>query len=301
MLISPAGGLLQVEPFRMDMTYWKLYAESAFANGDPTAILTLLFLFLARMSPIIVQSPFFGSKILPGPVKMTFAISLFALFFPHFLTVTKTPLGFGTHAVILCVKELFIGYLLGLIISMPFTIVQSTGMLIDHQRGGASLMVNDPTIQNQSSPLGTLFNFILIVLFFMIGGPFSFIEAIMQSYEVIPPDQFINPHFFLNTSAFWQIALTFFNTVMKLSLQLAAPALIAILMTDVFLGIANRLATQVQITFLGMPLKSLLALLVIFIGWNILTNQMTKEAMLWLRKMERIVLMLKNPEITPSE
>lgn len=282
-------------------TYWEIYANSPLASGDPTTIFTFLFLFLARMLPIIAQVPFFGSKLLPNPVKMTFAISLFVLFFPHFLTITKTPLSFGTSSVILFAKEFFIGYLLGLIMSMPFIIVQTTGMLIDHQRGGASLMVNDPTIQNQSSPIGTLFNFLLILIFFNLGGPLSFIEAIMQSYEVIPPDQFINPHFFINTSAFWQTSLTFLNTIMKLSLQLAAPALIMILMTDVFLGIANRLATQVQITFLGMPLKSLLALLVVFVGWEVLMNQMGKESFIWLRKMERIVLMLKNPEQTPPE
>jgi len=115
----------------------------------------------------------------------------------------------------------------------------------------------------------------------------------MQSYEIVPPDQFINPFFFERTSAFWNIAVNLLNTVMKLSIQLASPALIAILMTDVFLGIANRLATQVQITFLGLPLKSLLALTVLCIGWNVLTNQMAIESYSWLNNIQRILLMFK--------
>lgn len=277
----------------MTDNYWMMYLNSALASQEPTAAFTLFFLFLARILPIIAQSPFFGSRILPHPVKLAFAMSLFAIFVPHLLVVTTTPLLFNPLSLMLFAKEMFVGYLLGFLISIPFIVVQTAGMLIDHQRGGASLMVNDPTIQNQSSPLGTLFNMVLIYIFYMIDGPFLFIEIIVQSYEIIPPDQFINPFFFERTSAFWDTAVKLLNTVMLLSIQLASPALIAILMTDVFLGIANRLATQVQITFLGLPLKSLLALTVLCIGWNVLANQMAIESYSWLNTIRRILVMFK--------
>lgn len=277
----------------MTDSYLEMYLNSALASQEPTAAFTLFFLFLGRILPIIAQSPFFGARVLPHPVKLAFAVSLFAIFIPHLLVVTTTPLVFNPFSIVLFAKELFVGYLLGFLISIPFTVVQTAGMLVDHQRGGASLMVNDPTIQNQSSPLGTLFNMILIYIFFIIDGPFLFIEAIMKSYEIVPPDQFINPFFFERTSAFWDVAIKLLNTTMKLSIQLASPALIAILMTDVFLGIANRLATQVQITFLGLPLKSLLALTVLCIGWKILTNQMAIESFVWLQKIQQVLLMFK--------
>ena len=187
------------------------------------------------------------------------------------------------------------GFAMGFMISMPFTIVSNAGIIIDHQRGGASLMVNDPTIQNQSSPLGTLFNFCLIYIFFVIDGPFLFIEAIITSYDVIPPDQFFNPHFFLKGSGFWDMQIKVFNKVMIISVQLATPALLAILMTDVFLGIANRLAPQVQITFLGMPLKSLLALAVVCLGWKLFEEAMTKQCYEWLAVTKNMITLFKPP------
>ncbi len=269
-----------------------MYANSALSAEEPTAIFTLFFLFAARILPIIAQSPFFGARILPHPVKLTFCICLFAIFLPHLTRVsTTTPLLFHPMSILLFAKEFIIGWLMGLLISVPFIIVQSAGMLIDHQRGGASLMVNDPTIQNQSSPLGTMFNMVLIYIFFLIDGPFLFIDAIMKSYEIIPPDKFINPVFFQKSSAFWELSITILNRVMVLSIQFAAPALIAILMTDVFLGIANRLATQVQITFLGLPLKSLLAMLVLCVGWKVLCGQMIEESYTWLRLLENALYM----------
>ncbi len=279
----------------MGQDYTTVFLNSAFATQNFLAVMSLLFLFMARILPIIALAPFFGSKILPHPVKMTFALSLFVIFIPQLLLVTTTPLTFDWLLLILLMKELFIGFAMGFIISVPFTIVQNAGIIIDHQRGGASLMVNDPTIQNQSSPLGTLFNFVLIFIFFRLNGPFLFIDAITTSYEVIPPDQFFNTHFFLRGSGFWDLQLKLFNKMMIISIQLCTPALLAMLMTDVFLGIANRLAPQVQITFLGMPLKSLFALAVVCVGWKIFTDDLAKLAYDWINITKNMVTMFRPP------
>ena len=273
-------------------SYLYVFLTSAFNAGNPLSVLCLLFLFFARFMPIVALSPFFGAKVLPHPVKVTFSLSIFVIFLPQLLNVTTTQLTFSPYIVVLMTKELFVGLLLGFLVSMPFSIAQNAGIIIDHQRGGASLMVNDPTIQNQSSPLGTLFNFVLIFIFFMIEGPFLLLNALITSYEIIPPDQLINTHFFDKTSAFWEMMLKLFNDVMVVSIQLSTPALLSILMTDMFLGIANRLAPQVQITFLGMPLKSLLALVVVCFGWKLFGEELVRQCFIWLDTVKNALLMI---------
>lgn len=257
--------------------YVSLYMSTAFAEDDLTPFLSLMFLFMGRIFPIIALVPFFGGKVLPRPVKVTFAISLFAIFLPQLIFVTKTPLDFNVTLVIYLAKEVFVGLLLGFFLSIPFIVVQNAGILIDHQRGGASLMVNDPTIQNQSSPLGTLFNLVLIYLFFMIDGPFIVLEIVSQSYTILPPDKMLSSALFDDNSQVFTKIIGVLGNLMILSTQLAAPALIMILMTDFFLGIANRLAPQVQITFLGMPLKSLLALVIVFFGWRLFNEEIISQ------------------------
>lgn len=278
--------------------YAQVFLNSALAKGNALGPLTLMILFLARFLPIIAMSPFFGARVLPHPVKVTFALSMFVIFLPKLLLVTTTPLTFNPMAILLLCKEMLIGFIMGFMISMPFSIVQSVGIIIDHQRGGASLMVNDPTIQNQSSPLGTLFNYVLIFVFFAIDGPFLFIDAILTSYEVVPPDQFINGAFFAKNSNFWQMQTKLLNVMMTITMQLSAPALLAILMTDVFLGIANRLAPQVQITFLGMPLKSLLGLTVVCIGWKLYNKEVIRQCYYWLEQINELLSMLKMASTT---
>ncbi|MFN4174191.1 MAG: EscT/YscT/HrcT family type III secretion system export apparatus protein, partial [Parachlamydiaceae bacterium] len=153
-----------------------------------------------------------------------------------------------------------------------------------------------------SSPLGQLFNYILILLFFQVDAPFLFIDAISKSYEVIPPDTFLNEKFFSKDTPFWQLMFSILNDVMVISIQLATPALLIMLMTDLFLGIANRLAPQVQITFLGMALKSLLGLVIVTLGWPVLTNLFTKISIDWINRIVQILNSLNNilKEVPPS-
>lgn len=274
----------------MTDSYLELFLKSAFATSSLSSALSLLFLFFARMLPIIALSPFFGARVLPNPTKVYFAISLFVIFLPVLLLSTTKPTGYDTMLMMNMGKELFVGFSLGFLISLPFIIFQASGMLIDHQRGGASLMVNDPTIQNQSSPIGTMFNMVAIYIFYSIDGPFLFLDAIQRSYEIIPPDQALNPLFFTQKAPFWQTQMQLFNEVMTITIQISAPALIAILMTDFFLGIANRLAPQVQVTFLGMPLKSLLGLAIIFFGWFLMTDEFAKQMYHWIDVVSQAVI-----------
>lgn len=269
--------------------YVSYYLSSGFAKEGPTAFLSLVLLGMGRLFPIIALAPFFGSKVLPHPVKVVLGLALFTIFLPQLTSSVKQPLDFNYMLLVYMMKELFIGFIMGFFISIPFNIVQSAGIIIDHQRGGASMMVNDPTIQNQSSPLGTLFNLIFIYIFYLMNGPFLVIEIIAKSYSILPPDQFFNANFFSLSQPFWQEVVGLLGKVMILGTQLATPALLIILMTDVFLGIANRLAPQVQITFLGMPLKSLLGLTIVFIGWQILTAQFLSEGYTWIRYLSNLV------------
>lgn len=277
----------------MGESYGELFLGSVFHGANPAAFLSLFFLFMARILPIIAQAPFFGAKVLPHTTKMVLAIALFAIFMPKLLVIVKVPPTFDVHLILLILKEMTIGTVLGYLITVPFNIVQIAGIVVDHQRGGASLMVNDPAIQSQSSPLGTLYNLVLIYIFYIIDGPFLFIDALVTSYDVLPPDQYFNPLLTEKGSLYWKVTMNLLSKTMIIATQLASPALIAILMTDLFLGIANRLAPQVQVTFLGLPLKSLLGLTAVTLGWSLFTEQIAKESLSWLQMMTELIYSFK--------
>ena len=69
-------------------------------------------------------------------------------------------------------------------------------------------------------------------------------------------------------------------------------------MTEMFLGIANRLAPQVQIAFLGMSLKSLVGLFVLWAGWFFILKQTSNETLNWFDLINKIVLSFQPYKLT---
>ncbi len=203
----------------------------------------------------------FWARRLPGGVKIGTAIAITAIMLPYLISHAKTPIvTYDALFACYCLKELFIGTVIAFLVGIPFYIAQSSGVLIDFLRGSSALQVQDPIMQSQSSSIGQLYNYVFIVLFYDIGGPFIFFEGVLNSYSIIPADSFIPVAFFSLQMPFWQFMMGMLTKFLALSLQLAAPSLVAILMAEMFLGIANRLAPQVQIAFLGMALKSFVGL-----------------------------------------
>lgn len=261
---------------------------SKLSSYAPISTLALFLLGLFRIAPIVSMAPFFGSKT-PAPVKMGFLIVLSVIFLPQIALTSKTLVGFNVEFILLCFKELFIGFILALFVSIPFYMAESAGITIDFLRGASSLQVTNPFMQTQTSDIGILYNTVLIVIFYQIDGPFYFFNALFETYRIIPADGWMPPQFFAFGHPFWQTVWGCTNRIMAVGIQLAAPSLLAILMTEMFLGIANRLAPQVQIAFLGMSLKSLVGLAMLCAAWFFILQQMTKQTMLWINDMNRVI------------
>lgn len=258
----------------------------------PTSVLFFFLLGLMRIVPIVVIAPFLGAK-LPGGVKIGLAVALTALFLPQIMLTSHQAAVFDLSFLSYAFKELFLGFLLAFMVSVPFYVAQSAGVLIDFMRGSSSLGVTDPTTQSQITPIGLLYNYVLIVLFFQIDGPFYFFDAVSQSYALLPADGIVNSSFFTLKHPLWHTLLHLLTSFTALSIQLAAPALISILMAEMFLGIANRLAPQVQIAFLGMSIKSLLGIALLWTGWYFILQQLAKQTLLWLRDLTHILISMQ--------
>ena len=65
---------------------------SAISNFAPISALSLFFLGMMRLAPVIAWAPFFGSKT-PPPVKMGLLIALTVILLPHMAMTSKTLIG----------------------------------------------------------------------------------------------------------------------------------------------------------------------------------------------------------------
>lgn len=266
---------------------------STLPNMTLWGVVSLFLLILMRFAPILAMAPFLGAKLAPGVARMGLAVFLSIIFLPYLIVNVKEPITFNNAFILYSLKELLIGFILGFFIAVPFYIVQTSGIIVDYLRGASIMQSQDPSLQTQASPIGIFYNYILIVIFFQISGPFLFFDALVKSYEVVPPAEFINPLFFSVKSTFWKTSMDIINQIVAIAIQLSAPCIVAILMAEMFLGIANRLAPQVQIAFLGMSIKSLLGLALLWAAWFFILKQFTKQTYDWLSLINKIIAYMK--------
>jgi len=223
-------------------------------------ILFSLFVVAARVSPLFLLMPFMNRALVPRMVRFAMSAGIAFVVVPVLPSTTDAwPSGVALLAMI--VKEGIIGLLLGFLIAIPFWTFEAIGFVIDNQRGASMAATLNPMTGHDSSPLGIAFNFAFIT-FFMLGGGFTlFLSVIYDSYRLWAPHEFW-PSLGPDAAALFLVQL---NRLVMMALLMAAPVLIAMLLSELGLALVSRFAPQLQVFFLAMPIKSALALFVLVI------------------------------------
>lgn len=247
---------------------------------SPQTFLVLVGLSFARLVSFFSIVPFFGGAAVPARVKVATAMALVIILYPAIAASVpeNQSLGFGPLGFIgLLAKEVFVGFTLGFIASLVFEAVQVAGRIVDFQRGSTMGELYAPQIQSRVSELGQFKLQLAIVLFIAIGAHRFFIGAMLRSFEYIPALTYpkLSPVAASGVSPSIELIAQLTAAVLNIGLQLAAPALIALLLTDLFFGIINRVAPQVNVFFLSMPVKMLVGVIIILLALPVLASRMT--------------------------
>lgn len=244
-------------------------------SQSPQTFLVLVGLSFARLASFFSIVPFFGGASVPARVKVATSMALVVVLYPSIAATVPEgqALGFGPLGFIaLLAKETLVGFTLGFVASLVFEAVQVSGRIVDFQRGSTMGELYAPQLQSRVSELGQFKLQLAIILFLTIGAHRYFIRSLLESYEYIPALGF--PNIANGWSPAAEVIIQLTASVFSIGLQLAAPILIALLLTDLFFGIINRVAPQVNVFFLSMPVKMLVGVIVVMIALPVLAQQM---------------------------
>lgn len=246
-------------------------------KGIESAI-TLAALVTARIAPIVQLVPFLGGKALPQQVKMGISIAITILIFPIiWSTGAADTLPQSSFAItMLILKELLLGVMFGFVTALVFDAVRIAGQLIDNARGQTMATVLAPQIPERVSVSADILYQLSIVTFLAIGGHRLFIAALVQSYKALPPQ--VMPNFGDHALAITDGVVRLGADAITLGVLLAFPVTAAILLTELCLAMVNRAAPQINVFFLGMPLKATLGLGVLLLSLHTIIDRVMFEA-----------------------
>ncbi|MEJ2681930.1 MAG: type III secretion system export apparatus subunit SctT [Gammaproteobacteria bacterium] len=217
-----------------------------------------------RIASAFIMIPFFSRQMLPGAlVKNGVVIALSMFLVPMNYDVAEVLNLYSYNTLALMLKEIFIGVVIGFIVTIPFWAVESVGFFIDNQRGSTMASTLNPLTGSQTSPLGVLFNQAMTTAFFVSGTFLVFTEGLYRSFKIWPLLSYY-PSIDLSVMDFFinQISFMLFITVL-----LSSPIIISMFMSEFCFALINRFTPQLNVFVLSMPVKSAVAmfLLVLYV------------------------------------
>jgi flagellar biosynthetic protein FliR len=213
-------------------------------------------LVIARVAPLFVVAPMFSSKMVPSRVKGIAAVGLAVGLAPLATKGEHVPLdvmGLGG----LMVKELLVGLAFAYAISVLFAAVSAAGSLADTLIGFSFGALVDPVTGNNASVLSQAYSLVGIAVFIAINGDAWVIQGLDRTYALVP---------LVGTPAIGSMVAGVqhaFAGIFVAAIELAAPVMLAVIITDAAFGAVARVVPQLNVFAVGFPAKVTVGLLII--------------------------------------
>jgi flagellar biosynthetic protein FliR len=227
-------------------------------------------LVLGRIGPLFALAPMFSSKAIPARAKGICAVALTVGIAPIALGDGNVPLAVGSF-VELMLKEVLVGLAYAFALAALFAAVSTAGSFLDTLIGFSYGGLVDPVTGNQSAVLTQAYILVGILVLIAIGGDQLIIKGLARSYDLVPLLEMPSLRALAGgaQSAFSQVFLS--------ALELAAPVVLALVITDAAFGIVSRVVPQLNVFAIGFPAKVTIGLLIIGVSLPFAAGWMADE------------------------
>jgi flagellar biosynthetic protein FliR len=227
-------------------------------------------LVLGRIGPLFLLAPLFSSKLIPARGKSVCAVALAVGIAPIALAGHEVPLAVGSF-VELMLKEILVGLAYAFALAALFAAVSVAGSFLDTLIGFSYGALVDPVTGNQSAVLTQLYILVGVAVLIAIGGDQLIIKGLARSYDLVPLLEMPS------LPAMVAGAQHAFTQVFLSALELAAPVVLAIVMTDAAFGIVSRVVPQLNVFAVSFPAKVGVGLLMIGVSMPFAAGWMSDE------------------------
>jgi flagellar biosynthesis protein FliR len=208
-------------------------------------------LVLGRISPLFILAPLFSNKLIPARGKSIIAVALAVGIWPvaahagsrHHIDLEA--LGFAA----LMLKEILVGVVFALVLAALTAAMATAGSLLDTFIGFSFGALVDPISGNNSTLISNLYAMLAVLVFIVIGGDGWVIQGLARTYDVVP---LLDSPDIGNATQGVQMA---FAGIFPAAVMVAAPVLLAVLLTDVALGVVTKIVPQLNVFSIGFAAK----------------------------------------------
>lgn len=228
----------------------------------------LFALILMRMLAFVISSAFLGAQNISTQVKLLFSMTFASLLFPLVSVQNVELLSVSNELIQLTLREILIGITIGFLTRMFFFVVSMVGDFTSISMGLNSAQLFNPMIGSMGGAMEQFYSIVGILIFLGIDGHHLFLTAIAQSYQLVPVASMK-----LNLQPFAEMAL-FGQELLILTVKLCAPILVAMLLSNIAMGILGRTVPQINVMVTSQPVNMMIGIAVLIVCLPLFYMQM---------------------------
>lgn len=242
----------------------------------------IFFLAFTRIMAVLLHIPALGGQNIPPQVRIGFGLML-ALFLVPLQSIPADSETIGAFAFGVAIgKEIIIGTLVGFAADLAFGAIQVAGAAMGMGSGFESGRIFNPSLGEAGSAFDQIFVMTAAMIFLIIDGHHLVLIALQKTFTAVPLNGALP---FNGLEAVLRMTSVFIAS----GVHMALPVMAALFLTDLTLGLLARIAPQVQVYFLGLPVKVVVAMIamgmtfaVVFPYLGSLFKSMTENMLLFL-------------------
>ncbi len=217
-------------------------------TADVFVYFGVFLLCFTRMVTFFVQAPIWGSHHMPNPALVGTAAALTIVIYPTVPMPKNFPQDFMGLGLALLTQAL-VGLVIGYVSFLIMASAQFAGEMIDIQTGLSTAASFDPASHGAVNLIRRFKFYLAMTSYLLLDGHHTLIKAMSRSFQAIPLTS-------LNfTGSLVDELIRLAGTIFYAGLQIAAPALAALFITQVALGLLARVAPQMNVFMLSFPLN----------------------------------------------
>lgn len=222
-------------------------------------------LILVRITSFIYIAPFFGQTNTPQRIKLGLALFLSFLVY-NVLPEQSFDYGTTFEYAMLVLKEAATGTLIGFSAYICSLIVVFAGYMIDMEIGLSMATNFDSQTRTQVSVSGQLYRYLFLLISLATGMHWYLLSALVDSFTAVPLGGM-------------QVKLTLMGTLVDfvgeyfvIGFRIVLPVFASSLVVNIMLGIMTKIAPQIHMFSIGIQLKVIAGLLVMFMVVSAIPN-----------------------------
>lgn len=232
--------------------------------------LTGFILVLARVTPLFFIAPLFSSQMIPPRVRGIVAVAI---------AVGLTPIAMqGQHVPSqplllagMVVEGMLVGLAFAFTLAVLMAALESAGAVIDVVSGFSYGTLINPMNGESSAVISRFYSLVGTLIFLTINGDAWTLRGLGRTFQLVPLTQAPEMRSLVGG------AEHVFANVFAAALEIAAPVLVALLITDVAFGIVSRVVPQMNVFAVGFPTKVAVALLVVGASLPFVSNWISDQ------------------------